>query len=64
MPSLREYLLIAQDRVLVERFVRQDDGRWIFSEVTDLAAVLRLDSIGCELALADIYRGVELEPSR
>ena len=31
LESLKEYLLIAQDAPLVEPFVRQDDGTWLFA---------------------------------
>lgn len=57
--TLREYLLVEQDRVHVERFLRQDDGTWVFSETSDPAATLSLPSIGCDVPLAEIYEGVE-----
>jgi Uma2 family endonuclease len=58
LESLQEYLLIAQDRVRVEQYTRQADGQWLLAEADDLAAVLHLSSIGCDLALADVYDGV------
>lgn len=58
IPTLREYLLVEQDRIHVERYVRQDDGSWLFSETDDPAAVLDLESVGCPLTLAEIYDGV------
>lgn len=63
LPSLQEHLLIAQDRPHVEQYTRQPDGRWLLSEADDLAAVLHLASIGCDLALADVYEGVRFEPT-
>jgi Uma2 family endonuclease len=57
LPSLREYLLVAQDRMLVEHFVREDDG-WLLTETTDPGAVVRLPSINCEVPLAEIYRKI------
>ena len=58
LPSLMEYLLIAQDRVHVEHFVRQADGQWLLFETEDLASILELPSLGCTLALRDVYRRV------
>lgn len=29
LPSFREYVLIAQDRPLIEHYVRQDNGTWV-----------------------------------
>jgi Uma2 family endonuclease len=53
--SFREYLLIAQDRAHVERYLRRDDGQWVLSEYGDLAATVELASVGCTLSLADVY---------
>jgi Uma2 family endonuclease len=59
--SLREYVLVDQDRAHVERYLRRDDGTWVFSELDDPGAVLRFESIGCEIALAELYEdAVEL----
>jgi Uma2 family endonuclease len=57
IPSLAEYVLVAQDKVHVEHFVRQAEG-WLLTETDDLAATLDLPSLGCTLALADIYERV------
>jgi len=62
LASLQEYLLIAQDRPHVEQYKRQPDGRWLLSEADDLGAVVHLPSIGCDLALADVYEGVSFDP--
>lgn len=56
--SFREYLLISQDAPHVRHYVRQSDGEWTYADVTDLNAVLRLDSIGCTLSMLDIYEDV------
>ncbi|MDB5034831.1 MAG: hypothetical protein JWQ98_2072 [Chlorobi bacterium] len=53
--SLREYILVAQDRPLVEQYLLQDDGRWIFTETGGLNSVLVLSSVAMELGLSDIY---------
>ena len=56
--SLADYVLIAQDRVHVEHFTKQTDGRWLLSETDDRASALELPSIGCRLFLAEIYERV------
>jgi Uma2 family endonuclease len=63
LESLQEYLLIAQDRRRLELFSRQPDGRWILSPVSGENAAVELASIGCRLALADVYDRVEFEPA-
>lgn len=59
--SLQEYVLIAQDSVRVERYVRQPNEEWVFSETADINATLELTSIQCQLALADVYEKVAFD---
>ena len=61
IPSFAEYLLIAQDRPLVELCSRQDDGMWEWVAVEGLAATIAIPSLGCTLALADIYNYVSFD---
>ncbi len=58
LPSLQEYVLVAQDKCHVEQFTRQPDNRWLLWETDDLEGVLNLPSIGCELKLTDVYAKV------
>lgn len=58
--SLREYVLVAQDRHRVEHFLRLEDGHWLFSEIAGLEGTLALGSIGCELPMAEVYYKVDL----
>jgi len=60
LTSLMEYILIAQDKHHVEQFVRQPDNRWLLSETNQLDGIIELDSIGCELALTEIYNKVKV----
>jgi Uma2 family endonuclease len=55
LDSLREYVLAWQDRCRIEHYVRQPEGHWLLSETTDLDAVVDLPSIGCRLALSEVY---------
>lgn len=58
--SLQEYLLISQDQPLIERYVRQEQTRfWMLSDAAGLDECLQLESIACELALAEVYDRVE-----
>jgi Uma2 family endonuclease len=61
LDSLREYVLIAQDSPRIEHFLRQDNGTWLLSDASGLEASIELPSIGCTLALADVYRKVTFE---
>lgn len=59
--SLAEYLLFAQDEYRVEQYVKQDDGRWLLSDVRSLENVIELKSIGCSLPIGDIYDRISLD---
>jgi Uma2 family endonuclease len=58
LSSLREYVLVAQDEVLVEHYIRQGD-HWLLTEFRNLDDRLRLTSIDCEVSLREIYARVE-----
>ena len=60
LESLQEYILISQDQVHVEHYLRQGE-RWVLSEFSALENVLPLTSIEAELPLNQIYRFIELE---
>ena len=57
LASLKEYVLIAQDRFLVERFSREGNV-WEYTVQDSPDDVLRLDSIGCAIPLREIYAKV------
>lgn len=54
--TLAEYVLVSQDDVLVEHYVRQENGSWIYTKLSGLDASLVLPSIKCQLELSFIYK--------
>jgi Uma2 family endonuclease len=62
LESLQEYVLVAQDKVLVERFTRHGE-QWLLTEFRSVDDTLRLDSIDCAVPLREIYARIEL-PAR
>jgi Uma2 family endonuclease len=62
IPSLKEYVLISQDRHLVEVFTRQPDGHWLLAEASRLDETIPLGSIQATLRLVEVYEKVELAP--
>jgi Uma2 family endonuclease len=59
VPSLAEYLLVAQDRVHAELYTRQPDDSWLLREWNDPAEEIELVSLGCRLKVAGIYAKVD-----
>lgn len=59
--SIRQVLLVSQDQRRVEVFTRAGP-RWILDDVTG-SDVARLEALGCELPLDEVYLKVSAEPS-
>ena len=66
LASLQEYVLVSQDKVLVERYRRPQKREtapvtakdWIFTAFQALRDILPLTAIQCELPLQEIYERV------
>ena len=58
LDSLREYVLISQDSVCVEHYLRQEQA-WDLTEFRSRNDVSHLVSIGCVLSLLAIYAKVQ-----
>lgn len=58
LDSLCEYVLISQDSVCVEHYLRQDQ-EWHLTEFRSVSDVFYLVSIDCELSLQAIYAKVQ-----
>src|SRR5271157_1026194 len=62
LPSLEEYLLIAADRIHIDRYTRRPDGQWLLTSASKPEETLDLESVGCRLAVADLYEKVDFTP--
>lgn len=56
--SLQEYVMIEQERVYVECFRKTKSRLWALDAYQDLAGQLKLESLGIELAIAELYQGI------
>lgn len=61
IPTLAEYLLVAQDRVHVELYTRQPNAAWILREWNDAGTKIELASLRCSLAISEIYAKVAFD---
>ena len=59
--SLREYVLVSQAECRVEKYLRQDDNNWLYSESVNPESSIELTSVACRLSLARVYHKVEFE---
>lgn len=63
LESLAEYVMISSRRVRVERYSREPDATWNYSEKTNAADTIDLKSVDCHLPLAVLYERVEFVQS-
>lgn len=59
--TVREYMLVAQNAPLITHYIRQENGEWMRFDTADLTATLTLETIGCTLAVSDVYAGIEFK---
>lgn len=53
--SLREYLLVWQDKKRVARYTKADDGSWVLTDFIGDEATIHLTSVDASLTIEDIY---------
>lgn len=58
LPSLEDYLLVSQDKVLVERYQRSAEGVLVYQFYNALEAEIILPALNGTLRLQDLYRDV------
>jgi Uma2 family endonuclease len=59
--TLQEYILIHPEQPMVEVFSRNAVGKWVLSEY-GIEDVVYLESVGCSVAVKDLYDRVVFEP--
>src|SRR5438552_6285736 len=60
IPTLNEYLLVAQDHIHVDLYTRQSAGAWLLTSANQLTDTIALPSIHCSVSLAELYEGLPL----
>jgi hypothetical protein len=63
LPSLKHYVLVEHDRVLIDHYVRTADGWRGEVPLETLDGVLRLAAIDFEMPVAEVYRDVLPAPA-
>ena len=60
LESLTDYVLIEQDAMRVEHFIKISEKEWNVNLLTEKAEKLVLKSINCEISLEEIYAEVKI----
>jgi Uma2 family endonuclease len=58
LPSLDQYLIVAQDEPSIQVYLRETEQRWSIETIRGLDQTVHLRALDFNLALADIYNGV------
>ena len=59
--SFEEYLLVSQDKPLVKIFRKQSPNDWSLQIVSDMDAPVRIQSLGIEFPLGELYEGITFQ---
>jgi Uma2 family endonuclease len=57
--SLKDYVLVSQDKMQIEHYHREFDGTWTLTEARSQEGLLLLTSIESKLELIDVYRNTK-----
>lgn len=55
LESLKEYVLVSQDRPRVRHYLRQDGHVWLYTDVSGIDSSVSFPSVECQVPLAEIY---------
>lgn len=61
LPSLKEYVMVSQDKKLIEQYVR-DGNAWRYVAWFSDSERVELKSVPAVLAFGEVYDGVEVPP--
>jgi len=58
LPSLQEYILVHQDKIQLEQFIKQSEKHWLMREYDVDEMQLEFANVPVQVSLADIYAKV------
>jgi len=58
LPSLQEYILVHQDKIQLEQFIKQSEKQWLMREYDAEETTLEFANVPVQVSLADIYAKV------
>lgn len=56
LPTFQEYVIVNQDMPIVEVFYKIEENKWQMTSYVGLDKVVKFETIGAELKMADIYK--------
>jgi len=59
LSSLKEYVMISQNKPKIERYYKDVNGNWVLYESDEANPAITIDSIDCRLTHSEVYDKVE-----
>ncbi|MEK7724807.1 MAG: Uma2 family endonuclease [Acidobacteriota bacterium] len=60
LESLQEYVLVSQDKAIVEQYTKTVEGNWIHKVTIGLKSKVKFESMEVEITLEEIYQRIKL----
>lgn len=64
LPELQQYVLISQNKILIESYLRSSSNEWVLTTLRQLSDELLIPSLQLRIEVAAIYEDVEISPLR
>ena len=64
LESFQEYVLVSQNKAIVEQYTKNADGNWIHKATIGSKSTVKFEAVGIELSLEEIYQRVEFEEEK
>ncbi|MCW5959403.1 MAG: Uma2 family endonuclease [Pyrinomonadaceae bacterium] len=61
LESVQEYILVSQNRPIVERFTKQKDGSWRYRATIGFESFINIEVLDVRLTLGEIYQRIDFE---
>lgn len=59
--SLKECLLVEQKKIFIQHYIKQTPNQWLLRIYENADDVVKVESVGCEIAVSDIYLQVKFD---
>lgn len=63
MASIREYVLIKEDEMRVEHYLKQNAKQWIYKIYNERDEIISIEAINCKISIAEIYAQIKFANS-
>jgi Uma2 family endonuclease len=58
--SLKEYILIDSENIMVEKFIKNEDNSWQLTEYKTLEESFKIETVAIQIELKTIYEGIKI----